>query len=224
MSQHQENETSALGMRLIEEVSKCGRESDNASDEVTTAAPGSPREILSEVNSLIIEGVPSKNSLLLMHGVAVHGPHEDPGLPALIRQARSLSDAALGRDCLQDITKKSHWKLTLLTTQDLSVLCGFIILKVVNGCLSIADIAVNETFRRHGFGKMMMEDALKTAKKRGDVYEVCLSALPTAVRFYQRLGFKSFDDIKIETNQENLIEGQVYMEKKLRQRPRQRRR
>ena len=54
--------------------------------------------------------------------------------------------------------------------------------------------------------------------------KVCLSALPTAVRFYQRLGFKSFDDIKIETNQENLIEGQVYMEKKLRQRPRQRRR
>merc|ERR1740121_2140996 len=138
---------------------------------------------------------------------------------ALVGQARELSVSAFGEDCLQEVTKKSGWKLSLLVSDDLTVLCGFIVAKVTNGLLSIAHIAVPAEFRGQGFGKMIMEDLMKAAKKQGDVYDVCLSSLPTAVKFYQRLGFKAIRDLKMKS-EDDLVEGQVYMEKHLRQRRR----
>jgi len=136
----------------------------------------------------------------------------------LIRQTRELSELAFDEDALAHATKKSHWKLSLLATKDLSVLCAFALTKITNGALSIAKIAVPVEFRGLGFGKALMEDAIKAAKKGGEVYEVALSSLSTAVSFYKRLGFKAMTAVKVKTDFE-VVEGQVYMVKKLRPRP-----
>lgn len=157
---------------------------------------------------------PSRHEVQLLRSVAVHGPHSDERLAMLVRCARDLSEQAFQEDCLQDITKKSRWKLSLLVSADLEVLCGFVVAKVVNGTLSIAKIAVPMEFRGHGLGKLIMEQLIAAAKKQGDVYNVNLSSLPTAVTFYQRLGFKAFKGVNFGS-EEDLVPGQVYMVKKL---------
>jgi ribosomal protein S18 acetylase RimI-like enzyme len=117
------------------------------------------------------------------------------------------------------VSKKSKWQLSLLASGDGDVLYGFMVAKVVNGCLSISKLAVDPECRGMGLGRHFMEEVMRAAKKRGDVYDVCLSSLSSAVVFYQRLGFKAFKDLKVAVDFE-VEEGQVYMEKRLRQRPR----
>jgi len=163
--------------------------------------------------------VPAKSAVVFLRQVSVHDPRADPIIADLICQTRLLSETVFGEDCLQEITKKTGWKLTLLASEDRSVLCGFLVWKILKGSLSIAKLAVPSEFRGSGFGRLIMEDAIKAAKKQGDVFEVCLSSLPNAVTFYQRLHFKAFTSMKIDTDKD-LVEGQVYMEKKLRNRPR----
>merc|ERR1712107_245997 len=102
-----------------------------------------------------------------------------------------------------------------LASRDQTILCGFVVHKVISGSLSIGKLAVPAAFRGHGFGKVIMDDLMQAAKKQGDVCRVCLSSLATAVTFYQRLGFKAHKGLKLG-NEEDLVEGQVYMEKKLR--------
>jgi ribosomal protein S18 acetylase RimI-like enzyme len=160
---------------------------------------------------------PSKKEVMFLRSVRIHLDHTDTRMAGLICHTRKLSQFVFDEDCLNDITKKSNWKLTLLVTEDLSTLCGFLISKVVNGALSIAKLAVPPEFRGSGFGKLIMEDAIKIAKKQSNVYEVCLSSLATAVTFYQRLGFKAYTSYKIDTDKD-VVEGQVYMQKKLRPR------
>jgi len=161
--------------------------------------------------------VPLRSAVVFLRHVSARGSHSDSRMLDLIGQTRCLSEIVFHEDCLEEITKKSNWKLTLLASEDLSTLCGFLVWKIVNGSLSIAKLAVPFEFRGSGFGRLIMEDAIKSAKKQGDVYEVCLSSLPTAVTFYQRLGFKAFKSFKIKTDRD-LVEDQVYMEKKLRPR------
>jgi predicted N-acetyltransferase YhbS len=163
--------------------------------------------------------IPPRSSLVLLRNVHIHRQQSDAKMAELLAQTRKLSRVAFDEDCLQDITKKSHWKLTLLASDDHSVLCGFVVWKIISGALSIAKLAVPEEMRGGGFGKFIMEDAMKNAKKQMDVYEVCLSSLPAAVTFYQRLGFKAFTALKIDTDKD-VVEGQVYMVKKLRPRRR----
>jgi len=157
-------------------------------------------------------------SVHLLRNVSVHERGNDK-LDALLGQTRELSMTVFDEDCLKEVTKKSGWKLSLLVSEDLTELCGFVISKVKNGSLSIAKIAVPAHFRGQGFGKRIMDEVMKAAKKQGDVYEVCLSSLPGAVTFYQRLGFKAFHGLRLASG-EDLVEGQVYMEKRLRQRRR----
>jgi len=140
-------------------------------------------------------------------------------MDGLILQVRELSELVFDEDCLTSVTKKSHWKLSLLVTTDFATLCGYAITRITNGALSIAKIAVPVEFRGLGFGRLLMEDAIKNAKKQSEVFEVCLSSLSTAVTFYQRLGFKALTGVKVKTDFE-VVEGQVYMVKKLRPRPR----
>lgn len=162
--------------------------------------------------------IPTNDSVALLRNVSIHGPHEGEKMVGLIRAARDLSIRVFDEDCLLEVTKKSGWKLSLLATKDLSLLCGFIISKVAKGALSIAKLAVPSEFRGSGFGRLIMDDVMKSAKKQGEAYEVCLSSLPTAIKFYQRLGFKAFTGLKIDSGSDDLVEGQVYMEKKLRPR------
>lgn len=184
-------------------------------DEASTVEPETP------CSASVIESVasvsPTVKSTIILRSVSHTKPEK--GMEGLINQLRELSQLVFDEDCLTGVTKKSHWKLSILATNDFSTLCGFAVTKITNGALSIAKIAVPVEFRGLGFGKLLMEDAIKNAKKQGDVYEVCLSSLSTAVTFYQRLGFKAYTGVKVKTDFE-VVEGQVYMVKKLRGRPR----
>jgi len=161
----------------------------------------------------------AKQSTVVLHNVAVNGPDVDASLGLLLKEVRRLCQAAFDEDCLLDITKKSKWQLSLLVSSDLASLYGFIVTKVANGCLSIAKLAVAPELRGQGLGRRFMDEVLKAVKRRGDVYEACLSSRGTAVSFYKRLGFKADLSVKLKVDFE-VEEGQVYMEKRLRQRPR----
>jgi len=161
----------------------------------------------------------AKQSTVVLHNVAVNGPDVDASLGLLLKEVRRLCQAAFDEDCLTDITKKSKWQLSLLVSSDLASLYGFIVTKVANGCLSIAKLAVAPELRGQGLGRRFMDEVLKAVKRRGDVYEACLSSRGTAVSFYKRLGFKADLSVKLKVDFE-VEEGQVYMEKRLRQRPR----
>lgn len=163
---------------------------------------------------------PAKDSVTMLRNVSIHGPHEDERLPELICQARALSLEAFDEDSLQEVTKRSGWRLSLLALKDLSAVCGFIIARITtHGALAIKKLAVSSELRGLGLGKLIMEDVTKAAKKQGDVYEIRLSSLATAVTFYQHLGFKAFKGMKFDFDTDReFIEGQVYMEKKLRPR------
>jgi len=185
-------------------------------DGASTAEPETPCSA-SSIESVASVSVTVENTVVL-HNVSHACPGTDKRMLDLIRQTRELSELAFDEDALAHATKKSHWKLSLLATKDLSVLCAFALTKITNGALSIAKIAVPVEFRGLGFGKALMEDAIKAAKKGGEVYEVALSSLSTAVSFYKRLGFKAMTAVKVKTDFE-VVEGQVYMVKKLRPRP-----
>lgn len=185
-------------------------EPDNSSttDTVSPSTPGSLN-------------VPAKDDVTFLRNVSTNDSVADEMMANLISQTRSLSFQAFEEDCLLDITKRSGWRLTLLATTDLTMLCGFIITKNINGALVIKKVVVASECRGLGFGKLIMDEVTKTAKKQTDIFEVRLSSLSTAVTFYQRLGFKAHTGMKFEfAGDTEFTEGQVYMEKKLRPRPR----
>jgi len=190
-------------------------------DSVDSASTVEPRSsAASSAGSDNHVAFPSRDSVTVLRNVAVHGPHSDARMAEMIEETRRLSQRVFDEDCVLEVTKKSGWKLSLLVSEDLGTLCGFIIAKVIKGSLSIAKLAVPAEFRGSGFGRLIMEELMFSAKKQGGVYEVCLSSLSTAVTFYQRLGFKAFKNMKLGPDDDDLVEGQVYMEKKLCRRPR----
>jgi ribosomal protein S18 acetylase RimI-like enzyme len=216
---------------VLDDCSKLGREQFPLDDTASTVSPTSRAGSLSiaDFSSLSCYSpsnadtsasiVPSKKTVTFLRNVLLHGPHPDPRMGDLIDQARELAASTFEYDVLGDITKKSHRKLTLLASEDLSTLCGFLVVRNSAGAISVADLAVPVQLRGLGFGKLIMEDLIRSAKKQGDIYDVCLSSLSTAVTFYQRLGFKAYKGVKVKTDFE-AIEGQVYMEKHIRPRPR----
>lgn len=196
----------------------CGHYSSDADASTVEPDRHSCAGSSSSSNEDLRPSLPTKDSVKLLRNVPIHGPYEDEKMADLIKATRDLAIRVFDEDCLKEVTKKSGWKLSLLVSNDLSTLCGYIVSKVAKGALSIAKLAVPSEFRGLGFGKLIMDEVMKSAKKQSDVYEVCLSSLATAVKFYQRLGFKAFKGLKFDSNSEDLVEGQVYMEKKLRPR------
>lgn len=207
---------STLSYNLLLQKSVDENSERPSTDDASTVAPDTP------CSASVIESVasasPTKANTTILRNVAHHGPFADKRMEGIIRQVRDLSQLVFDEDCLHEVTKKTRWKLSLLVTTDLSTLCGFNVCRITNGALSIAKIAVPVEFRGLGFGKLLMEDAIKIAKQQKDVYEVGLSSLSTAVTFYQRIGFKAMTGVKVKTDFE-VVEGQVYMVKKLRPRP-----
>jgi ribosomal protein S18 acetylase RimI-like enzyme len=194
---------------------------DGSNEAASTATPKSDCSTASVDASPCckLATVVTKADVVLIRNVAVHNSAGDDELAGLVHQARDLSHSAFGEDF--SAAKKSGWKLSLLVSKDLSLFCGFVVAKVTKGWLSVAKVAVRSELRGCGLGKYMMNELMKAAKKQGDVFDVCLSALPEAVSFYKRLGFIFFDTGRTSaTAQEDLVEGQVGMEKRLRQRPR----
>lgn len=152
----------------------------------------------------------------------------DERLRGLLREASELSMAAFEEDALEMVTRRNRWKLTLLArTEDEDSwllldeepnLIGFVIyrLRPETSSFSIAKLAVVPEHRRRGHGCRLIDWCVRQAKKAQNVSFVSLSSLPEAVCFYKRLGFRKFDNISMSQGcdpDEELVEGQVYMEK-----------
>mmetsp|Transcript_68399 Transcript_68399/g.132076 ORF Transcript_68399/g.132076 Transcript_68399/m.132076 type:complete len:234 (+) Transcript_68399:76-777(+) len=191
---------------------------------VSTVAPSSDRSTAGSDTSPLRRPAAAfnKSDVVLISDVVVHGPAVDAELEDLLQQASELSEGTFNEDFKAEVTKKSGWKLSLLVSKDQSIFFGFAVAKMTKGILSVAKIAVAVEFRGCGLGRHIMNELMKAAKKQGNVYEVCLSSLPGAIAFYKRLGFRTYEGLRA-TAQEDVVEGQVYMEKRLRQRPRHRR-
>jgi len=145
----------------------------------------------------------------------------------LVRATSELSREAFSSDVLEGVSRKGKWKLTLLALPDTAEaeadpwggLLGFIAYKVKTQvhCISIAKLAVVPEQRGRGHGHKLVHWLIDMAKHRRDIMFVSLSSLPAAVRFYKHIGFRQIDvDLsKLDTSaddDEEFIEGQVYME------------
>lgn len=154
----------------------------------------------------------------------------------LVREVSALSMDAFEEDCLEMVTRKSRWKMTLLARPEgchnspLNLenfmldecggnLIGFIVyrLRPELESFSIAKLAIVPEHRRQGHGCRLIEWCIKTAKKQSNIAFISLSSLPEAVKFYQRIGFRSVDVKNLNGSaqcgpDEDLVEGQVYME------------
>jgi len=155
-------------------------------------------------------------------------------LRSIMRAVSDLSHDAFEEDAQDMVTRKARWKMTLLVcpegSEELSgfsldgppmPLIGFLVyrLRPELQCLSIAKLAITPEHRRQGHGCRLIEWCVRLAKKQPNVAYIALSSLPEAVRFYQRMGFRKFD-IRIAQDQDDLVEGQVYMEKQIKGRRR----
>jgi ribosomal protein S18 acetylase RimI-like enzyme len=209
-------QTDSLSYELLLRKSCAADVHDDAT--ASTAEPESDgRSCAASSEDEVPSPIPAKDSVQLLRNVPIHGLHGDAKMAGLVQATRDLSKKAFDEDCLTEVTKKSGWKLSLLVSADHCTFCGFIVSKVAKGALLIAKLAVPAEFRGSGFGRLIMDEVIKSAKQQGDVSVVCLSSLAEAVKFYQRLGFKALKNIKMDDS-DDLVEGQVYMEKKLRTR------
>lgn len=151
----------------------------------------------------------------------------DPFLVGLIRAAKTLSLEAFEGDVLEGISRKGKWKLTLLAQRRHEVreddpwngLLGFLSYSYKRhmDCMSIAKVAVVPESRGCGLGLKIVQWAIGMARKQQGIKFVSLSSLPAAVKFYKKIGFKQVqvDFNKCENDleeDENYVEGQVYME------------
>lgn len=163
----------------------------------------------------------------LLEGVKPHSQEvkDDPDVLCLLNQVRILSQECFLEDCLEHCSKRGGWRLTLLVARPKemrlgpvqTVLLGFIVyrLKPELGVFSVAKIAVPSALRRHGFGRQLMMWGMLAAKRDQQIGCISLSALPQAVSFYQRLGFKKMHEITAKDDENALFPGQVYMELKM---------
>merc|ERR1712176_949737 len=154
----------------------------------------------------------------------------NPRLKELLRQVSELSLDIFSEDCVkQGISKRTGWRLSILarpipedpsimdgSAEEPTELLGFMVFRFRPDwqCLSIAKIAVPQAHRGRGFGRHLMEWVTKYAQQQGNLQYLSLSSLPEAVKFYQAFGFKA---VKIESipDSEDYVEGQVYMEYRL---------
>lgn len=161
-----------------------------------------------------------------------------PRLHSLVKEVSELSNAAFEEDALEMVTRKSRWKLTLLARpegyvpasesafmldgpSDEPPLIGFIVyrLRPELESFSIAKLAIVPEHRRQGHGCRLVDWCFRNARKQSSINFISLSSLPEAVKFYQRIGFKAVD-VKFDpatqcSEGEDFVEGQVYMEFRL---------
>merc|ERR1712176_40513 len=151
-----------------------------------------------------------------------------------MKAVSELSRDAFEEDALEMVTRRARWKLTLLACPEgashgcfrldeeepRDALIGFIVyrLRPELQSLSIAKLAIVPEHRRQGHGCRLIDWCVRLARRQPNVAFISLSSLPEAVRFYQRLGFRKFEVKHLDQNcgpDEDLVEGQVYMEKNI---------
>eukprot|EP00439_Symbiodinium_sp_Y106_P042796 s57_g5.t1 len=139
----------------------------------------------------------------------------DPTKASVLEQVSALGDDIFGDDPLVGCSKRGGWRMHLAVGQvaEKTTLLGFIVwrIKPERNMLIVSQLAVPEQFRRHGFGKMLVELLIAEAKRLPQVYAVSLSSLPGSVKFYKRLGFKQVQRLP---DVEGKKEGQVFMQLK----------
>jgi len=167
---------------------------------------------------------------------------------ALTKEVSLLSQDAFEEDALTYVTRKGGWKMTIMALPEGAKDCselpfdgfcldgpgpsliGFIIyrLRPELDSLSIAKLAIVPEHRQRGHGRRLIEWCIKLGKKQPEITFISLSSLPEAVKFYLALGFKAID-VKLENcvsaqcgPDEDLVEGQVYMEYRIKGRSRAR--
>jgi GNAT superfamily N-acetyltransferase len=168
-------------------------------------------------------------------------------LKAIMKEVSLLSNDAFEEDALGLVTRKGGWRMTLLARPEGSpdLICipldgfsldaevapsliGFVVyrLRPELESFSIAKIAIVPEHRQQGHGRRLIEWCIKNAKKQSTIAYISLSSLPEAIPFYVRMGFKAIDVKAIDVTlapDEDLVEGQVYMEYRLKGRSKARR-
>ncbi|KAF4714573.1 Dynein, axonemal, light intermediate chain 1 [Perkinsus olseni] len=137
----------------------------------------------------------------------------DPIMMKLLDQVKELSEAEFeGENCLEKISGRSPWKLSILASGD--QLCAFIVYKFVNDrrAFSVGKLAVPKAMRGRGLGTFVMKWVKESCKANPNVDIVTLSSLPAAIKLYKKIGFKKIYTITQSDPDEELVEGQVYME------------
>lgn len=143
-------------------------------------------------------------------------------LQKLITDAQDLSNKIFAKDVLEMIAEDSRYRMTLLVQCETSEnvinetatqFLGFVVYKVREDkqCLTISRLAVSSECRGQGLGTRIIE----WCQKQAGVSYIALAALPTALKFYRKLGFK-----KVATWSEGgqarpdmiIAEGHTYME------------
>jgi len=177
---------------------------------------------------------PKEPQVQIIENFQVHDANSRSSVRAknLIAQVRQLSYDAFGEDAFEMVTKKGKWKITLLalppdspthfSLQDNAnyPLIGFIVYRLRPDLqsLAIAKLAIVPEHRRKGHGVRLINWCINLARKQPNLKFISLSSLPEAVQFYTRLGFRQHT-VKFTQNSsdcgpdEELVEGQVYMEK-----------
>lgn len=147
-------------------------------------------------------------------------------------QVRCISLEAFDEDATKPQMKGERVAVAVL---DGDVVVGYAsyTLRPQCGSLNVQKLAVANTHRRQGLGRCLINNLKQLAKRplaqpaqrkgggsnRGPQAEVvCLSSVPSAVRFYKACGFREEHVQFKEEDADDLVEGQVYMEYSLRRR------
>lgn len=144
-------------------------------------------------------------------------------LQKLMGEAQDLSNKIFAKDCLEMIAEDNRYRLTLLVQHEIPEddvidevalqFLGFVVYKIREDkqCLTISRLAVIPECRGQGLGTKLIE----WCQKQNGVSYIALASLPTALKFYRKLGFK-----KVATWSEGgqarpdmiIAEGHTYME------------
>lgn len=161
----------------------------------------------------------------------------------LVKATTDLSMQAFGTDVIEKISKKSKYRLTLLVKSEQEFLdadgaessnkdpwgglLGFIAYRLFSElqCVSVAKLAVVPEARGLGHGGRIINWIIAHAKKQKDLCFLSLSSLPTAIKFYKKIGFREVTDINLDNypapgDEEDYVPGQVYMEYRIKGRRR----
>jgi ribosomal protein S18 acetylase RimI-like enzyme len=125
--------------------------------------------------------------------------NEDSSMLALVAQVQPLYDKHFHSDLLEDLKDREGCMVTFLVADEpvdkqSYQPIGFIVYKFWGAPLrsmSILRVAVFDCYRKHGFGKLLMQKAMEKARKkpRSECSRVTLHGVPEALRFYERLNF-----------------------------------
>mmetsp|Transcript_147223 Transcript_147223/g.367138 ORF Transcript_147223/g.367138 Transcript_147223/m.367138 type:complete len:319 (+) Transcript_147223:103-1059(+) len=149
-------------------------------------------------------------------------------MPDLAAQVRRISQEAFEEDAMRP---RRGEKVAAMLLGDEVVGYASYAIRPDQASLNVNKIAISLAHRRRGLGRNFVKYLIQLAKRpvqkvgpkkggRAQPLEVvCLSSLPTAVGFYAACGFREDRNVRfVGEDADSLIEGQVYMEYRLRRR------